>query len=87
LSVVFVLSVTIAVSLLSADVELPQPSMNGLTNGSTYEKLITTNITSQNDLTWPYAENMISGTYRIVLKLYDGNQWIDEDMEYIIVKK
>lgn len=69
------------------NVELPQPSMNGLTNGSTYEKLITTNITSQNDLTWPYAENMISGTYRIVLKLYDGNQWIDEDMEYIIVKK
>ena len=69
------------------NLELPQPSMNGLTKGSTYEKLITTNITSQNDLTWPYAENMISGTYRIVLKLYDGNQWIDEDMEYIIVKK
>lgn len=65
------------------NVELTTPPMPG----TPYEKLVNTNIYPQTTLTWPYAENMISGTYRIVLKLYDGNQLIDEDREYIIIKK
>ena len=69
------------------NVGLALPSSNGLTAGTAYERLISMNVTSQNNITWPYTENMISGTYRIVLKLYDKNQLIDEDIEYIIVKK
>lgn len=57
------------------------------TPGTTYERLVTSNVSTQITITWPYVENMTSGTYRIVLKLYDGNQLIDEDIEYMIVKK
>lgn len=67
--------------------ELPLPTEKGLMNGSQYERLITTDVLSQNAFTWNYADTMTSGTYRIVLKLYDGNQLIDEDQEYVIVKK
>ena len=31
--------------------------------------------------------NLTSGTYKIVFKLYDGNQLIDDDIKYVIVKK
>ena len=33
------------------------------------------------------AQNLKSGTYRIIFKLYDNNQLIDEDVKYVIVKK
>ena len=39
---------------------------------------------STNSLT--LKENLISGTYKLVYKLYDGNNYIGEDYEYIIIK-
>ena len=32
-------------------------------------------------------DNLETGTYKIVFKLYDNNQYIDDDIKYIIVKK
>ena len=34
-----------------------------------------------------FNNNLISGTYKLVFKLYDNNQLIDEDFKYLIVKK
>ena len=31
--------------------------------------------------------NLTSGTYRLVFKLYDNEQLIDDDIKYVIVKK
>lgn len=64
-----------------------QPSDYGLTSGSTYEKLISNSVTSQTNITLEYATTLTSGTYRVVFRLYDKDQLIDEDWEYVIVKK
>ena len=32
-------------------------------------------------------DNLTSGTYRVVFKLYDNNQLIDSDEQYVIVHK
>ena len=34
-----------------------------------------------------YNEALLSGTYKVKFKLYDNNQLIDDDHEYLIVKK
>ena len=33
------------------------------------------------------ADNLTSGTYRLVFKLYDNTQIIDSETKYVIVKK
>ena len=63
------------------------PENSGLVSGSTYERVIGTTASEQMELRLPYAENLTSGTYRVAFRLYDSNQLIDEDQEYIIVKK
>ena len=40
-----------------------------------------------NTLYFNFNNNLISGTYKLVFKLYDNNQLIDEDFKYVIVKK
>lgn len=52
-----------------------------------YEYMISTSPTSNIDLSYNLKDNLLSGTYRLTFKLYDGNQLIDEDVEYIIVRK
>ena len=32
-------------------------------------------------------DEITSGTYKLVFKLYDNNQLIDSDVQYVIVKK
>ena len=66
---------------------LTSPVDNGLTPGTPYELIVTNGIGPQTEVTMSYAENLTSGTYRIVFRLYDQNQLIDEDYEYIIIKK
>ena len=36
---------------------------------------------------WNIQDNLTSGTYKVIFKLYDGNQLVDTDNEFVIVKK
>ena len=42
---------------------------------------------TSNTLYFNFNDNLTSGTYKLVFKLYDNNQLIDEDSKYVIVKK
>ena len=66
---------------------LPLANNAGYQAGTPNERFITTTLSSQNTFTWNYADTLTSGTYRVIFKLYDSNQLIDEDQEYIIIKK
>ena len=66
---------------------LTTPNENGLSPGTPNELMIRNGIGPQTEVTMNYADVLTSGTYRIVFRLYDQNQLIDEDYEYIIIKK
>ena len=66
---------------------LTTPIDNGLTPGTPNELMVGNTVGPQTEVTMSYAETLTSGTYRIVFRLYDQNQLIDEDHEYIIIKK
>ena len=42
---------------------------------------------SEKDLEFTLQDELTSGTYRIVFKLYDNNQLIDSEEKYVIVNK
>ena len=42
---------------------------------------------TEKDFTFLLADDLTSGTYRVVFKMYDTNQLIDEDVKYVIVQK
>ena len=46
-------------------------------------------VTDDDEQTFDFelADNLTSGTYRVVFKLYDNNQLIDEDIKNVIVQK
>ena len=46
------------------------------------------NVTLQEHMTYTLdlAQNLTTGTYKIVIKLYDGEQYIGETFEYMIIK-
>ncbi len=54
---------------------------------SAHEYIVTKTPTSNMEITYTLKDELESGTYKIVFKLYDNNQLIDEDYEYIIVRK
>lgn len=54
---------------------------------SNYEYLVSNNPQSTIELNYKLRDNLKSGTYKIVFRLYDGNQIIDEDYKYIIIRK
>ncbi len=41
----------------------------------------------EESLDFQLQSSLTSGTYKVVFKLYDGNQLIDEEIKYVIVKK
>lgn len=51
-----------------------------------YEYLLTSNPTDQSVFYLSLKENLISGTYRIVLSLYDGESFIGDVYQYIVIK-
>ena len=63
------------------------PSTYGLTPGSPNELIVSNGVNSQTDVRMTYQDTLTSGTYRIVFRLYDQDQLIDEDFEYFIIKK
>ena len=60
---------------------------SGLTPQTEYEYLLTTTPEEQMEIVYHLQEKLTSGTYRLVFKLYDSDQMIDYDYEYIIVRK
>lgn len=54
---------------------------------STYEFMVTSTPSSSIKLTYKLKDNLKSGTYKVVFRLYDGNQIVDEDYKYIIIRK
>ena len=63
------------------------PSTYGLIAASPNELMVSNGVNSQTDVRMTYQEVLTSGTYRIVFRLYDQDQLIDEDFEYFIIKK
>ena len=50
------------------------------------EYKIITAPTQENLLFLYFKENLVTGTYKIVFKLYDGNIYIGEAYEYFVIK-
>ncbi len=67
--------------------ELTSPSELSYSAKSTYEKMLKVNAGVSNTLYFNFNDNLTSGTYKLVFKLYDNNQLIDEEFKYVIVKK
>ena len=58
-------------------------------NNKTYphEKKINVNINGTTRYTFSLKNNLTSGTYKLVFRLYDNNQMVDEEIQYLIVSK
>lgn len=52
-----------------------------------YEKKINANINGSTSYTFSLKNNLTSGTYKLVFRLYDNNQVVDEEIQYLIVSK
>lgn len=63
------------------------PISKGYKAVSSYEKMLNINKTGEVVLDFDLVDAPVSGTYKIVFKLYDGNQLIEDDQEYVIVRK
>lgn len=63
------------------------PSELSYSAKSLYEKMLKVTAGTSNTLYFNFNDNLTSGTYKLVFKLYDNNQLIDEDSKYVIVKK
>ena len=63
------------------------PAVFGYTPSTPNELLVSTNVSNNSDVTLSYKDTLTSGTYRIIFRLFDNNQLIDEDWEYFIIKK
>lgn len=73
-----------AKDLFYSSFSFPQPP---LASQSPYEYIISTTPKATMEFTFKLKEKLESGTYRFVFMLYDGNQLIDEDYKYIIIRK
>ena len=63
-------------------------NFSSLSNPNTpYEVLLSNQVVPEQNIAFNYNNNLTSGTYRLVFRLYDNNQLIDEDQEYFIIKK
>ena len=55
-------------------------------NNNQYEFIIDNNPLSTREYTYPFKSTLVTGTYRIAFRLYDGDTMIGEIYRYIIVK-
>ena len=60
---------------------------NPFTTVSGNEVSISMDNLAEKDFEFELQENLTSGTYRVVFKLYDNNQLIDDEIKYVIVNK
>ena len=68
------------------DVDLMNYVTNTFERKKTNEYLLSSNPTSSIDYYINFKENLVSGTYKIIISLYDGNNYIGEVYQYIIIK-
>ncbi len=66
---------------------LKSPGEMSYISKSSYERMLEVSAGISNNLYFNFSDNLTSGTYKLVFKLYDNNQLIDEDTKYVIVKK
>lgn len=67
--------------------DLQTPAQSSLVAKTTYERMLHINANSNNQLDFVLQDNLVSGTYKLVFRLYDKNQLIEEDIKYVIVRK
>lgn len=78
---------TSEISLNYEAVDLANYTETQLTSGyNQYEYLVTDAPTSNNTVQLNLKENLVTGTYKLVFKLYDGENYIGATYEYFIVK-
>ena len=70
-----------------SSVPFSQLFTNSLSTVSGNEVSISMDNLDEKDFEFQLQTNLTSGTYRIVFKLYDSNQLIDEETKYVIVNK
>ena len=70
-------------SLFTNTLNVPSDPLVG---ASTYERMVPIG-ESPISVRWNIQDNLTSGTYKVIFKLYDGNQLVDTDNEFVIVKK
>ncbi len=56
-------------------------------SGTANEKLLAIEPDEESSYDFVLANNLTSGTYRVVFELYDGDYLVDSDFEYVIVTK
>ena len=65
-------------------------TLNAITEGqgANFEKeyLVTNTPKSTQDFLLTLKTELKTGTYKLVYKLYDGNNYVGEDYEYIVIK-
>lgn len=68
-------------------VDLREYISNSLADfGNELEYVAVTEPANTNTMFYNFKENLVTGTYKIVFKLYDNNTYIGEAYEYIIIK-
>jgi len=68
-------------------VDLKDYVTNSLTNGANeYEYKVSDNPIASNMVFLTLKDNLVTGTYKLVFKLYDNNTYIGEVYEYFIIK-
>ena len=70
-----------------SSVPFSQLFTNSLSTVSGNEVSISMDNLDEKDFEFQLQTNLTSGTYRVVFKLYDSNQLIDEETKYVIVNK
>ena len=50
------------------------------------EYLVTTEPSNEMSFSYTLKENLVSGTYKLIYKLYDGDNFVGEAYEYIVIK-
>ena len=67
--------------------DLPLVTRRGYSSDFSYERLLEMPVNVDTKFDFELQDQLISGTYKVVFKLYDKNQLIEEDVEYVIVTK
>lgn len=63
------------------------PSSVGFVGSDPLEFFLSKDLERDNEFIFSLREQLESGTYKIVFRLYDQNHKIDEDVDYLIIKK
>lgn len=66
---------------------LDSADLSGYTTIYPHERMLSANINGDTTFKFNLRNELTSGTYKLVFKLYDNNQLIEEEVQYLIVSK